>query len=111
MRQAYIAAQYCPMPCVEVVFAKCRASGCVFAFCSHCGCAWFAPEQETWQLGDLGNCVWDYHRYAPGGVELATLDDIRQVGFESLVVEIQDGERWVKEFEWFNRKNYPRRDP
>ncbi len=106
MMDAYIAALYCPMACVEVVFATCRASGRVFAVCTSCGCAWLEPQYETWRLGDVANCVVNYHEYAPMGFTLATREEVHRAGFETLVVEIQDGAAWAADFARFHAKYY-----
>lgn len=92
------------MPCTEVVFAKSLGSGQVFAVCTSCGCAWFEPQHESWEVGNLGNCVIDPKEYAPEGFVLATQDEIQQAGFDSLIVAIQDGEQWEKDFAWYSEK-------
>jgi antirestriction protein len=108
MAQSYLAAYYCPMGCCEVVYAKCTKSNRVFAICTACGCAWFEPQNETWELGDLGNCLTNYHEYAPQGFSVASLTEIREAGFESAIVNVQVGSRSADDFDWFNRKYYGR---
>lgn len=104
MKQAFIVSTECPMPCTEVVFAKSLETERVFAVCTSCGCAWFEPQHEQWEIGDLGNCVIDPTEYAPRGFVLATQEEIKQAGFETLVVDVQDGEEWEKEFAWYSKK-------
>jgi hypothetical protein len=89
---------------MEVVFAKCKLTGRIFAVCTGCGCAWFEPQHETWELGNLSNCAYDLNVYAPEGFVLATRDEMRQAGFEPLIVDVQDGEKWAKDFEWYCRQ-------
>ena len=108
MAQSYLAAYYCPMGCMEVVFAKCTKSNRVFAVCTACGLGWFEPQKETWEQGDLGDCLTDYREYAPQGFVVATLIEIRDAGFESAIVDVQDGPRSADDFDWFNKKHYGR---
>ncbi|MCH8044101.1 MAG: hypothetical protein IID44_10340 [Planctomycetes bacterium] len=104
MSEAFIVTHDCPMPCLEVVFAKCKATERVFAVCTSCGCAWFEPQHETWAPGNLGNCVIDPKEYAPKGFVVASHSEIRKAGFESLIIEVQDGEKWAEDFDWYSNK-------
>ena len=78
----------------------------MFAVCTSCGCAWFEPQFETWKQGDLGNCLTNYHEYAPQGFVVASLNEIRDAGLESVIVDVRDYAKWVEEFRWFNHKYY-----
>lgn len=93
------------MPCMEVVFAKSLESWQVFGVCTSCGCVWFEPTHERWEVGDLGNCVIDPKEYAPDGFVLATQDEIRRAGFETLVVAVQDGVEWEKDSARYSEKH------
>jgi len=106
VEDAYVAANYCLFGCVEVVFARCHATGRVFAVCTGCGCAWFDPQPRSPEPGDLGDCVVDYREYAPQGFALASRAEIRHAGFESRIVGTRDGARWAAEFAWFNARWY-----
>ncbi len=106
MGEAFIAASWCPLGCVEVVFAKCNATSRVFAVCTACGCAWFDPHRGCWEPDDFGECVSEYHEYAPQGFVLASRDEIRQVGFEHLIVEVQSGAKWAENFSRFHAQCY-----
>jgi hypothetical protein len=74
----------------EAIIARSASSRQLFYMCGSCGIAWDAPP--TAGVVDTMDPV---EKYAPSGIELPTLDELRAAGLERLVRKTLTNADWM----------------
>jgi hypothetical protein len=99
--KVYVVSECCPVGCgVDVVLLATPHTHKLFAFCDSCGCTWADPAEARRERGV--NEITGLPERAPGGIELASLDQIKTAGLEALVLKSYSERDWYSTLKELN---------
>jgi hypothetical protein len=99
--KVYVVSECCPVGCgVDVVLLAVLDRQTLFAFCDSCGCTWADPRDAAFERGV--NEITGLPQRAPGGIELATGDQVKAAGLESIVLKVVSDREWYSNLKELN---------
>ncbi|HKO92435.1 MAG TPA: hypothetical protein VJU61_14840 [Polyangiaceae bacterium] len=99
----HIVSESCPVGCgFEVVLLRSITDASLFCYCSSCGCGWWSPANARFSAGLQS--TEGIEAFAPGGVDVPTLEQIGRAGYGGEVISSISLDEWDEKIEALNAR-------